>query len=423
MRVPRELWWIAGLTLLMLLLAALLRGGEAQEAAGGGVMPRRTTFSSAPGGLKALYLALDELGYAVQRLRSPLTRQGLPGTGTLVVVEPAGLRLTRTEWESLQEWAAQGNTLILAGEWWLPQVTTREWSDRSPWEPAPLTYATAAQPVYLAHGVEKMAVRSDVRIIREEGRAPERGAADEDEASETAEEEEWHAGPEVRPEEASEMLGQAAPAFADEQGTVVAYARVGQGRVVLMSSPWSLSNDGIGEPGNFAVFLNAVGPPDGGPVVFDEYHHGYGRNAAWQSIPLLAKLAIGQLLLALMLVMLAKSKRLGPVVPLAGGGRQRSEFLGTMTTVLHRGRATRLAVRTAYEAAVSALRAQTGAAAAEGAELADAVGRGNPEAREVVATALESARAALASEAEPSQAEAAAIIRDLDDALAASRRL
>jgi len=413
MRVPREVWWIAGLTLVVIALATALhakpQGTEKQG------MPNRTTYSAAPYGLKALYLTLTELGYETKRLRTPLTKAGLPEHGILWVVDP--MPLTEGEWEDVRRWVEAGNALILAGGLALPNLEGALEAMQGWFEEAPLTYARATQPSYLVAGVRVVALRSEVRIKPFDAGPGAKATRDDEKEIEFG-------GWSGRSEALDRALSQAAPVMADKKGAVVAQARPGKGRVVLLASSWMLSNEAIAEADNLLLALNAAGAPDAGAVYFDEYHHGYRDALSWTLLPLAVKLALAQTVLGLLLVVYARSRRLGPVVPLDRGGRQRSEFLGTMTTVLRKGHATRLAVSTAYEAARQRLGAQTGLSQeVDDSVLAEAASRGNPGAVERLAAALAAARGALGAEGKLAEARAAALIRQLDDAMAEARRI
>jgi hypothetical protein len=419
MRIPREVWWIVGLTAAAVVLVVLL-GGTRDADDGDALLPKRTTYSSSPAGLRGLYLALGRLGYEVGRLRRPLTSANLPERATLLVVEPIPPPLlSQTEMEDLRRWVAAGNTLVLCGGPTMPttapaEIDVDEMDFASIFGEPEWSEARPAQPVYLTSGVGRLAVRSAFRIALGDQEHPAHTEEDEDECLAC------DGGG------ASELMGDlamAAPVASDEHGVLAAYAPVGQGQVVLFASPWSLSNEGIDEADNFTFILNAVGAPGSAPVYFDEYHHGYAENIAWGLLPLPVKLGLAQIVLGLLLVAYARSRRLGPVVPLERGGRQRSEFLGTMTTVLRRGHATRLAVRTAYETTGERLRVQMGVAGgADDQALAGAVARANPEAAARLEETLAELRAALTGPA-PTEARAMELLRRLDEAAAAARRI
>lgn len=411
MRVPREVWWIAGLTLFMFVIYVAL-GGE-QSAREDESRFTRTTYSSGPDGLRALYLTLQELGCDARRWRLPLREAALPERGTLVLVDP--MPLASSEWEDLHNWVEHGNRVLLAGLEGLPEVS---WLSERHFALAPseTTSARPIQPTYLTQGVESLRVRSPYRIPLEPREKPE--AKDEEEAVDLG----CDLG---RPPRAlREALTRAAPMFADDGGIVAAHARVGQGSAVLLCSSWSLSNQGIQEGDNLNFALNALVGADQGPIYFDEYHHGYGEHVLWGVVPLPVKLCLAQILVGLLLVALARSVRLGPIMPLERGGRQRSEFLGTMTAVLQRGHATRLAVQTAYDAALTQLRAGLGTTPDDDQQtLTQAADRLEPEAGKRLEAALSEARQALAAQERLSEARAAQLVRRLDEAIASARKL
>jgi hypothetical protein len=213
----------------------------------------------------------------------------------------------------------------------------------------------------------------------------------------------------------------------DEAGPVVAYARVGRGQVVLMASAWPLSNEGIRRAGNLRFALNAIGETRT-PIYFDEYHHGYQDRLAWGLLPGAAKLAVCQLVLGLLIAAYGRGRRLGPVMPLDRGVRERTEFLQTMTAALQGGRATRYSLRTAYEMTRDELESRTGLpreapvevlvkAAASG--LRGPRAAGGPAAR--LEAALSEVERVLAGESAPSEAAAMSLVRRLDEAVAATK--
>ena len=65
MRIPREVWWIAGLTTVTAVSVGLL--GVGQQARSERARFVRTTYTTSEFGLRALYLTLDGLGYQVRR--------------------------------------------------------------------------------------------------------------------------------------------------------------------------------------------------------------------------------------------------------------------------------------------------------------------------------------------------------------------
>ncbi len=418
-RVPREVWWIIGLTALALGLAALLGGAE-QSPSSRPTLPNHTTYSSSPTGLRGLYLALQRLGYRTGRLRRPLTGANLPSEGTLFVVDPFRPPvLSSREEKDLYRWVAAGHRLVLCNyppgmmetESEAPPETDLEWVFLGPeW-----SEARPAQPTYLLEGAERLAIRSSYRIPPPD-KIPE-------EAEEKSDDTSFPTGLAPGDDKLEKALRRAAPVAGDDYGVVASYARVGKGDIVLLSSAWSLSNEGIAKGDNFEFALHAIGPPKAGPVYFDEYHHGYTESAAWALTPRPVKAAIGLLVMGLLLVALARSRRLGPVVPLSRGGRPRSEFLGTMTTVLRRGGATRLAVQTAVDTSLERLRVELGLERdANDEAIVAALRRTNPRAAERLSQALSDLRRELAGR-RLTEPRALDLLRRWDEAVAAARQI
>ena len=135
-------------------------------------------------------------------------------------------------------------------------------------------------------------------------------------------------------------------------GPTLGFSRWGEGGVVTLSSAWSISNQGIGRDDNLVVVLNALNYPQGSrklSVIFDEYHHGYGRSPGITSlIETPARLGLAQIGLAFILMAFAVSRRFGNPIPLREGERQRSEYLTSMSSLLRRAHAFR-AVRSELE--------------------------------------------------------------------------
>lgn len=110
LRLSQDVW------VLLVLLAfvvgvGVVVGTSGYGSAGTELVPRRTSYSSAPGGLKALYTTLGKLGYQTGRHRHALSRG--PEPGTLFLIGPR-VPLSHEEWQSLQRWVESGNLLIVA---------------------------------------------------------------------------------------------------------------------------------------------------------------------------------------------------------------------------------------------------------------------------------------------------------------------
>ena len=415
MRIPREAWFLAALIVIMLVVIMVLRGGAAAPEKRG--IFTRTTYNSDPQGLRVLYMTLRELGYDARRLRASFNKATLPKRGELVIVDPL-VPVTRREWDALYQWVDSGHTAILAGEEILP-YSTRVFSEPEDFlARAPLRSARATQPTYLARDVKTLAVRAEVRIEGPGAEPHHDQRVVERRAGPAAWSQRWEYSANM-----DETLRRAIPLFRDSEGIVVSYAHVGKGAIILCASPWSLSNDGIAEADNVMFALNALGAPSAGPVYFDEYHQGYAENVLWALVPLAGKLALAHLLVGLLVVMYARSRRFGAIIPLDRGRRERSEFLGTMTALLRKGMATRLAVRTAYDAAMQRLRIEFGLRAdAMAPEVARAAERVSAQAAHKLGVALRQCRAVLDGPEALTESRAMALVRQLDEAVKSVRQ-
>src|SRR5262249_49373549 len=65
----------------------------------------------------------------------------------------------------------------------------------------------------------------------------------------------------------------------DNLGALVAETKLGRGRVVLITEPHVVSNNGIEEDDNLTLALNVLENRPAGKIAFDEYHHGYGTGS------------------------------------------------------------------------------------------------------------------------------------------------
>ena len=116
-RLTQDLW--------ILIVLILLLGGisfvATREGGGGGMelIPKRSTYSSRPGGLKALYETLRLQGYPVARHLHPLTTA--PKDGVLFLASPS-VGLSDQEWQALRAWVERGNLLVAASGVPLPNV-------------------------------------------------------------------------------------------------------------------------------------------------------------------------------------------------------------------------------------------------------------------------------------------------------------
>jgi hypothetical protein len=187
MKIRREIWWIAGLTLCMIILAAVL--GVGQQARSQKVRFVPTTYTTSPFGARGLFLTLQELKYETRRYLRPFGGV-MPERGTIVILDPYS-PLLPAEWRALHRWVSAGHTLILAGGSALPfsdacdslscptcnataaspkkspSAEDEEESEPFPdlsFEEIPVAYAHPTQPTYLSQGVSRLATKLSAHL-------------------------------------------------------------------------------------------------------------------------------------------------------------------------------------------------------------------------------------------------------------------
>ncbi|HEY3377829.1 MAG TPA: DUF4350 domain-containing protein [Armatimonadota bacterium] len=301
-----------------------------------------SSYVTLPPGYKALSLTLKRLGYPVHTLIRPYGV--LPPQGMLIVADPYRTALSPYEARTLLRWVAQGNIALIALEYHpeclaafepekKPAATARPqkvtpaetpklddaWTARFAGETMPAADAATAVDAPLA-ALRKLSLQ-----VRSRARFPA-----------TA----------LLPAAVSARVGGARPLYRDARGVVAAYSSIGKGQIIWCASPWSFSNTGIAQGQNLDVLLALADARPGGPVIFDEYHHGMGAGMTlWDLAPTRTKWGVAQLALALALLFLTLAWRFGPPRLPADERytRSRAEYLTSMAMLLQRAKATHVA--------------------------------------------------------------------------------
>lgn len=293
----------------------------------------RSSYRSLPEGSKALYQTLAASGYQVRRQVRPYGL--LPERGTLIVLDPHVRPPTEYEGHELLAWLRRGNHALICleyhpeylaalftprhGEEEVAEEEIPEWLETlllSNTRPKPkTTVATPVLPTYLSRQAPELHIRS-THSLNSLAKLPDAVQA---------------------------QVGGMVPLYRDVDGMAVAYSAVGAGGIVWCNSPWSFSNAGIGQPGNLELVLALAQRQPRAPVIFDEYHHGFGANmTVWSLAPTLTKLGLAQLGLALVLLLVTLGWRFG-VARLPAEERftrSRAEYLTAMAGLLERAGAT-----------------------------------------------------------------------------------
>jgi hypothetical protein len=105
-------------------------------------------------------------------------------------------------------------------------------------------------------------------------------------------------------------LGGALPALGGDPA-LLAVARSGSGRALLLADSAPLQNRGLAQADNAALALALAGPSQR-PVTFVESVHGFGRSSGLAALPGRWRLALAGLVLAALLWLASRARRLGP---------------------------------------------------------------------------------------------------------------
>ena len=351
--------------------------------------PDRSTFNSGATGTRALYDFLSESGFRVARWRdstaSLLSFNG-PKPATIVVVGRTVVPFSKSESKELLQWVENGGRLVIidrspdpsllpvSGDWSIgAQMTSFPRSDLNPTdfelmtkdvEPVP-----PSQPTLLARNVDailpsRFAAAVAVAPIRKNDNQKSKTGHDQDkpEGGNTEEPSDEASSEEPTPETegdgpppAKDGAAKVSPApvvnFARERGALLVEYPHGSGRIVLLSDPFIVANNGISRADNLQFAINLV-TGSGGLVAFDEFHQ--GREAThnalihyFEGTPVLA--ICGQLALLGLMVIWSRGSRFARPLPLPQVDRRSSlEFVASMAELQQRARAHDLALENIY---------------------------------------------------------------------------
>jgi hypothetical protein len=139
--------------------------------------------------------------------------------------------------------------------------------------------------------------------------------------------------------------------FAGDSGALLVEYPHGKGRIVLLSDPFIVANNGISRADNLQLAVNVV-IGSGGLVAFDEFHQGRSatHNALIQYFAGTPVMAIGgQFVLIGLMVIWSRGTRFARPLPLPQVDRRSSlEFVASMAELQQRARAHDLALENIY---------------------------------------------------------------------------
>lgn len=322
--------------------------------------PNRSSYNGGATGTRAFYDLLNESGYKVTRWREPSTKllgSGGEKIGTFVIVGRPALSIAEDEVKSLLLWVDHGGRLILidrrpnegllprSGNW---EVTTEFIGypnfNVDPADQQQMTQdvkaARPTQPTPLTRGIESVMPSrfySEIKFSR---------------VTKGASSEEYSSSPSLSPKAEPADSTPPAPVVhlsVDGKNLLLDYPH-GRGRIVILSDPFIVANDGINLQDNLQLGINLVS--NNGLIAFDEFHQGRGNthNAFvnyFSGTPILA--LGGQLALLLILILWTRGRRFARPLPLTLVDRRSTlEFVASMAELQERARAFDLAIENIY---------------------------------------------------------------------------
>jgi hypothetical protein len=353
--------------------------------------PDRSTLNSGATGTRALYDFLHESGYQVARWRestSSLLSFNGPKPETIVVIGRTVIPFSKAESQELLHWVENGGRLVIidrspdlsllpsSGSWTVgAHMTNFPWSDLDPTNFEQMTTGVKpvppSQPTLLARNVEAIlpsrfaGAITVTPITKKDDQKSNAGSQHDKVKSESDDAEEPSDDSEAADEPTPETRGngpleprtgtKVSPApvvnFMQERGPLVVEYPHGSGRIVLLSDPFIVANNGISRADNLRFGINVV-IGDGGLVAFDEFHQGHTatHNALIQYFEGTPVLAIcGQFALLGLMVIWSRGSRFARPLPLPQVDRRSSlEFVASMAELQQRARAHDLALENIY---------------------------------------------------------------------------
>lgn len=345
------------------------------------ISPDRSTYNAGPTGTRALYDFLHESGYDVTRWRestaSLLSSSG-PKPASVVVIGATKIGFTKVESKEILLWVDSGGRLVIidrspqrmllpqSGAWEVRALMTNfPWSDLDPTDFEAMTHEVKAiapsQPTTFGRNIETILpsrFASALTFVRttpvKKGKHSNSNSAGSDESSDD-DEPDFDPEPDfeisTNPENGSGVLPAPVASFTNERGALVAEYPHGKGRIVLVSDPFLVANNGINRADNLQLAINVI-VGKGGVIAFDEFHQGRStrHNALiqyYEGTPVLAICA--QLILIAVTIIWSRGIRFGRPLPLPHVDRRSSlEFVASMAELQQRAKAHDLALENIY---------------------------------------------------------------------------
>jgi hypothetical protein len=332
--------------------------------------PNRSSYNAGATGTRAFYELLNESGYKVTRWREPsdkLLGAGGEKVGTFVIVGRPAQAIAENEAKGLLLWVEHGGHLILidrrpaeillprSGAW---EITT-EFIGYPNFNIDPADQQQMIQDVKPARPAQPTPLTRDVESVMPSRFYSEikffRSIKDGGKASENVKQSDEQQKPSHSLGSKPEPTDSTPPApvvhlNVGEKNLLLDYPH-GHGRIIVLSDPFIMANDGINLNDNLQLAINLV-TTNNGLIAFDEFHQGRGNthNAFvnyFSGTPVLA--IAGQIALLIILVLWTRGRRFARPLPLPRVDRRSSlEFVASMAELQERAHAFDLAIENIY---------------------------------------------------------------------------
>jgi hypothetical protein len=305
---------VGGLFALLVLINFIFfvdtRGAEENELNGS-----RSSYRSSPYGTLAFYTLLEEGGHDVTRFQLPYSGlRDRPEVGALVIVAPPQYRQpNEEEMQGLTRWVTEGGLLVIIDR--EIELSFEQTEISTDWD-EPMAGIRPLQPTLLTRGVEHVELSEyATHVVLDSPTAV------------------FHLG--------------------NERAAVLAEATVGEGRIVLLTDPYVVANNGIPKADNAVLASNLFAGWSGGTIAFDEYHHGFGSSQGAGLMSYFSGTPLPWMLyqagLVALLVVYSLGRRFGRPLPLRHERRTTNlEFVSGMANITRLARASDVAMQNIY---------------------------------------------------------------------------
>jgi hypothetical protein len=337
--------------------------------------PDRSTFNSGATGTQAFFDFLHESGQQVVRWRessSALLTMNGSKPATFVIIGPLQVGYSRRETQELLRWVDSGGRLVIIDRYIDPRlvVPSRDWTISSqalsyPWselDPNDFEQMTTgmspvkpAQPTAMARNVESVMPSRfmGAMTISPATQHPTATPTPDYEEDDSTDYETPPTGEGGSTYNRNAGKSSQAPVvhLRHERGALLVDYPYGSGRVVVLSDPYIVANNGIGRADNLLLALNVVAA-GGGLIAFDEFHQGRAatHNALFQYFSGTPVMAIClQLALIGIAIVWSQGRRFARPLPLPHVDRRsKLEFVASMAELQQRAKAHDLALENIY---------------------------------------------------------------------------